>query len=209
MATVLTPRHQEMLRQCSVPVVVVGQRSQNVPCVYHDDFNAARELMDCLIQRGRRKLVYIGVTELDVAVGLNRRQGVRAALTQAGLDPDIPSRQSSFTVEGGRAAMEALLEECPDVDGVMCATDLIALGAMEALREAGKRLPEDVSVAGIDDSWAGVHVSPKLTTAHFYYEDCGAEAARLLLSMADQKHRDDAPVRQTMLGYTVVQRESV
>ena len=46
MATILTPRHQEMLRQCSVPVVVVGQRSQNVPCVYHDDFNAARELMD-------------------------------------------------------------------------------------------------------------------------------------------------------------------
>ena len=41
--------------------------------------------------------------------------------------------------------MEALLEECPDVDGVMCATDLIALGAMEALREAGKRLPERVA----------------------------------------------------------------
>lgn len=209
MATILTPRHQEMLRQCSVPVVVVGQRSQNVPCVYHDDFNAARELMDCLIQRGRRKLVYIGVTELDVAVGLNRRQGVRAALTQAGLSPDIPTRLSPFTVEGGRAAMEQLLAEHPDVDGVMCATDLIALGAMEALRAAGKRLPEDASVAGIDDSWAGIHISPKLTTAHFYYEYCGAEAARLLLSMADQKRRDDAPVRQTMLGYTVVRRESV
>ena len=105
--------------------------------------------------------------------------------------------------------MEQLLAEHPDVYGVMCATDLIALGAMEALRAAGKRLPEDVSVAGIDDSWAGIHISPKLTTAHFYYEDCGAEAARLLLSMADQKRRDDAPVRQTMLGYTVVRRESV
>lgn len=67
-----------------------ARRSQNVPCVYHDDFNAARELMDCLIQRGRRKLVYIGVTELDVAVGLNRRQGVRAALTQAGSAPTSP-----------------------------------------------------------------------------------------------------------------------
>ena len=105
--------------------------------------------------------------------------------------------------------MEELLMECPDLDGVMCATDLIALGAMDALREAGKRLPEEVSVAGIDDSWAGVHVSPKLTTAHFYYEDCGAEAARLLLSMAHQKRREDTPVRQTMLGYTVIHRESV
>lgn len=209
MATVLTPRHQEMLRQCTVPVVVIGQQSQNVPCVYHDDFHAARELMDCLIQRGRRKLVYIGVTEQDVAAGLNRHQGVRAALTQAGLSPDIPTRLSPFTVEGGRAAMEELLVECPDLDGVMCATDLIALGAMDALRTAGKRLPEEVSVAGIDDSWAGVHVSPKLTTAHFYYEDCGAEAARLLLSMTHEKNRSNAPVRQTMLGYTVIHRDSI
>ncbi len=52
MATVLTPRHQEMLRQCTVPVVVIGQRSQNVPCVYHDDFNAARELMDLSYSAG-------------------------------------------------------------------------------------------------------------------------------------------------------------
>lgn len=209
MATVLTPRHQEMLRQCTVPVVVIGQRSQNVPCVYHDDFNAARELMNCLIQRGRRKLVYIGVTELDVAVGLNRRQGMRAALTQAGLSPDIPTRLSPFTVEGGRAAMEELLIEYPDLDGVMCATDLIALGAMDALRASGKRLPEEVSVAGIDDNWADTYVSPQLTTAHFYYEDCGAEAARLLLSMVREKRRENVPVRQTMLGYTVVRRESV
>ena len=79
---------------------------------------------------------------------------------------------------------------------------------MEALRTAGRRLPEDVSVAGIDDSWAGLHISPKLTTAHFYYETCGAEAARMLLSLVEQKG-DALPVRQTMLGYTVVERESV
>lgn len=189
-------------------MVIAGQQCDGVPCVYHDDFNAARELTQRLIQRGRRKLAYIGVTEQDVAVGQRRRQGVRAALSQAGMDVNIPTRQSSFTVEGGRTAMESLLAEHPDLDGVMCATDLIAMGAMEALRKAGKRLPEEVSVAGIDDSWAGVQVSPKLSTAHFYYETCGAEAARMLLSLTGQNHADQ-PVRQTMMGYTVVERESI
>ena len=208
MATVLPPRHQDALRACSVPLVVAGQHCDGIPCVYHDDFSAARELTGRLLQRGRRNLAYIGVTEQDVAVGQRRRQGLRAALADRGLSPDIPTALSPFTVEGGRAAMEALLADHPDVDGVMCATDLIALGAMEALRAAGRQLPRDVSVAGIDDSWAGRYVSPKLTTAHFYYEDCGAEAARMLLSLADRRE-DGLPLRQTMLGYTVVERESI
>ena len=208
MATVLPPRHQDALRACSVPLVVAGQHCDGIPCVYHDDFSAARELTGRLLERGRRKLAYIGVTQQDVAVGLRRRQGLCAALTDRGLSPDIPTALSSFTVEGGRAAMEALLADHPDVDGVMCATDLIALGAMEALRAAGRRLPEDVSVAGIDDSWAGLHVSPKLTTAHLYYEDCGAEAARMLLTLAGRSE-EALPLRQTMLGYTVVERESI
>ena len=208
MATVLPPRHQEMLKTCAVPVVVAGQQCDGVPSVYHDDFNAARELTGRLIRRGRRRIVHIGVTEQDIAVGLHRKQGMRAALTEAGLSPDIPCALSNFTVEGGRQAMEELLRAHPDLDGVMCATDLIAIGAMEALRAAGKTMPQDVSVAGIDDSWAGVHITPRLTTAHFYYEECGAEAARMLLSLVDQK-AEDLPVRQTMLGFTVVERESI
>ena len=63
-------------------------------------------------------------------------------------------------------------------------------------------------MAGIDDSWAGAHIPPRLTPAHFYYEECGAEAARMLLSMVDQKD-GDLPVRQTMMGYTVVERDSI
>lgn len=208
MATVLSPRHQDAIRACSVPLVIAGQQCEGVPCVYHDDFNAAREMMDCLLRRGRRNLVYIGVTEQDVAVGQRRRQGIRAALTQAGFSAELPTRLSNFTVEGGRAAMESLLAEYPDLDGVMCATDHIAIGAIDALKTAGRRLPEEVSVVGVDDSWTGLHTTPKLTTAHFYYEECGMEAARMLLSLVDQKG-EAMPVRQTMLGYSLVERESI
>ena len=104
--------------------------------------------------------------------------------------------------------MEALLADCPDLDGVMCATDLIAMGAMEALRAAGRRLPQEVSVAGVDDSWAGRHVTPQLTTAHFYYEQSGETAARLLLDIMAKKGAP-GPIHQTMLGYTIVERDSI
>lgn len=209
MATVLTPRHEDCLKNCSVPLVVAGQKYEGIPCIYHDDFHAAKELTERMLQRGRKRLAYIGVTQQDVAVGVHRKQGVEAALAAAGLDAKIPCAISSFGVEGGKQTMEELLAAHRDLDGVMCATDQIAIGAMTALKEAGKRIPEDVSIAGIGDSWAGTYVTPKLTTARLYYRACGMEAASLLLSMMQSDKKKELPVRQTMLGYTVIDRESI
>lgn len=104
--------------------------------------------------------------------------------------------------------MEKLLKKEPNIDGVICATDYIALGAMETLRKAGKRLPEDVSVIGMDDNWAGNHIIPHLTTAHFYYKTSGEKAAKLLLEMIENKGKP-GPVHQIMLGYTIKNRDSV
>lgn len=209
MATVLTPRHEEMLQSAPFPIVVAGQQFRQVPCVYHDDFGAAQDLTARIIARGRRRLGYIGVIEQDVAAGLNRRRGVQAAMKEHGLDPSTLSVVNSpFNVAGGRAAMKKLLEAAPDVDGVICATDLIAFGAMETLRQAGRRLPDDVSVAGVGDSWAGEYITPHLTTAHFYYEKSGETAARLLLDIVENKGTP-GPIHQTMLGYTVVARDSI
>lgn len=209
MATVMTPQHEEIMRTSSVPIVVTGQKFRQVPCVYHDDFGAAYELTSRVIARGRRKLGYIGVTEADVAVGLNRRKGVQAAMKDSGMDPEgLTIVSSSFTIDGGREAMKQLLALCPHLDGVICATDQIAFGAMEALKAAGRRLPEEVSIAGMDDSWASRHVSPTLTTAHFYYKTSGETAARLLLDMIRTKQKP-GPIHQTMLGYTIQERASI
>jgi len=100
-----------------------------------------------------------------------------------------------------------LLDEVPDLDGVVCATDRIAQGAMTALREQGRRIPEDVSIAGVGDNWADTVSSPQLTTARLYHVQCGVEAARLLLQMIDSDTPE--PVRQIQLGYTIVERGSL
>ena len=208
MGTVLTPALEAFFQSSPMPVVVAGQMFKGVPCVYHDDYGAALDLTRLVLARGRRRLVCISATQQDAAAGLARRRGVQAGLREAGLDPDLPVEISSFEVAGGRAAMERLLARVPDLDAVLCATDRMAFGAIQALRAAGKELPGDISVTGMGDSWAGEHIEPHLTTAHFYYKTCGETAARLLIGQINDRVRA-TPVLQTMLSYTIRERDSV
>ena len=170
----------------------------------------ARELAQRMLACGHRRLAYIGGTEKDQAVGLARRQGVQDALNAAGLDGDKLPRLccSAFTMEEGERCMNELLACCPDLDGVVCVTDTVALGAMRALRAAGRAIGTQVSLAGIGDSWVGGVVEPGLTTVRFYQKQVGVEAARMLLQMLEHPE-NGGPVRQTTLGYSVVDRGSI
>lgn len=209
MGTVVTPAHEEAFRACTVPLVITGQNVPGMPCVYHDDRSAVRELMQRMLARGRRRLGYIGVQEKDAAAGLARRLGAQDALRAAGLDAEaMPHLAGNFDQNSGYSCMVELLAMEPKLDGVVCATDTIALGAMSALKKLGRRVPEDISIAGVGDSWAGTITDPPLTTAHLYYAQCGTDAAHMLLHLIAEG-KDAGPVRQTMLGYTLVERGSI
>ena len=205
-----SPQLARAFKACRVPLVVTGQRFPEVPCVYNDDRSAARELAQRMLACGHRRLAYIGGTGKDQAVGLARRQGVQDALNAAGLDGDKLPRLccSAFTMEEGERCMNELLACCPDLDGVVCVTDTVALGAMRALRAAGRAIGTQVSLAGIGDSWVGGVVEPGLTTVRFYQKQVGVEAARMLLQMLEHPE-NGGPVRQTTLGYSVVDRGSI
>lgn len=137
-----TPQLAQALKNCRVPVVVTGQRFQDVACVYNDDRTAARELAQRMLDHGRRRIVYIGGTERDDATGVQRREGVQDALNAAGLNGEQMPRIccNAFTMEEGQRCMQELLVRCPDLDGVVCVTDTVAFGAMRALREAGRHV---------------------------------------------------------------------
>ena len=205
-----SPQLAQAFQSCRVPLVVTGQRFPDVPCVYNDDRDAARELAQRMLDRGRKKLVYIGGIEKDQATGLERRQGVQDAMDAAGLDGAHLPRIccSAFTVEEGERCMKELLTCCPELDGVVCVTDTVALGAMNALKQAHRKIGQDVSLAGIGDSWVGSVTEPGLTTVRFYQKQVGMEAARMLLQMLEHTEPNE-PVRQMTLGYTVVERGSI
>lgn len=210
MGSYYSPQLAQAFQTCRVPLVVTGQHFPEVPCVYNDDRSAARELAQRMLARGRKKLVYIGGTERDQAAGLARRLGVQDALQAAGQPAESLPRLccNAFTMEEGERCMVELLACCPELDGVVCVTDTVALGAMRALRAARRRVGQDVSLAGIGDSWMGSVIEPGLTTVRFYQKQVGAEAARMLLQMLEQPEQH-GPVRQMTLGYSVVERGSI
>ncbi len=209
LATVLTPQHEELLKNSEIPIVVIGQRFRQVTCVYHDDQGSAYELTKLHLERGKKNLAMIGIPETDVAVGLNRRKGVESAMRDAGIDPDnLIIEYGDFSVDSGRSAMERLLADHPEMDAVICATDRMAFGALEALRAADVKIPEQISISGFDDNWACNHITPNLTSVHFYYAESGVTAAELLLDRIEKQSCDE-PLKQTMLGYSIQERETV
>ncbi len=212
MGTVLTPGHISFFRESRMPIVVCGQNHPSVTCVYHDDRGAAKEITRFLLSKGRRRLAYIGVMERDISVGLNRREGVEDAIREAQLDPgSLVRTQVLFTAEDGYSGMKEILGGYLP-DGVICATDTLAVGAIRALREHGLSIPGDVSVGGIGGNVAGTILTPALTTVRLFHRECGERGAQLLLSMIEQ-HRetpeDKLPVTHTTFGYSLIERESV
>jgi len=205
-ATMLTPAHRKAIRECQVPVVVEGQCLSDASCVYHDDQGAAHALTTELIEAGCRKIAYFGVTTRDKAAGLARRHGFLEALAEAEIPADDALMQTcDFSVESGTEACRNLLQNGTAFDGIFCATDSIAVGAMEALHEAGIKMPDEVKVVGVGHARISGLVRPKLTTAHYFYEKSGEEAARILLEII----RDGVDMHQQIkLGYEIVRRES-
>lgn len=206
LASIFTPEHEAVLKNMHIPIVIIAQRHEGYNCVYHDDYGAAHAVAALLIERGSRHPVYIGVTARDSAAGYARHQGYVTALKEAGIPPRAEEMYlSSFTMESGYEQAKNILAEGRHPDGFFCATDAIAVGTMQACREAGLAVGRDVLVTGIGDSVMGRVAAVPLTSAHLHYKTSGQEAAQLLLKLLK---RQGAGTRCVQLGYEVVERES-
>lgn len=133
--------------------------------------------------------------------------GYRKALEAAGLP--VPGELvvwTGFTREGGRAGATTVLTAGEPPDAVVCANDLIAIGALDTARAAGLRVPDDVAITGYDDIEAASLISPALTTVLNPAREIGRSAAQLLLDRLD----GDGPgtAREIVLAHRLVPRES-
>ncbi|MDO4623092.1 MAG: LacI family DNA-binding transcriptional regulator [Eubacteriales bacterium] len=207
MGTALTPEKKELFQSFSVPLVITGQNFPDLHCVYHDDYGAASALAEKMVERGRRHIVYVGVNERDLATGVARRKGAFDVLEASGLSA-AKLLALDYSVESGYQCGKRILEEYPDTDGVICATDKLALGAMRMFMEAGKKLPDDISICGIGDDWADALVTPSLTSVRLQHEKCGVDAAEMLFQCIENKN-EYIPPYQNKLGYMVIERDSI
>jgi DNA-binding LacI/PurR family transcriptional regulator len=175
-----------LLAEAKLPVVLFGRPPYPLSISHVDLANAAGAKLaaDHLFARGCRRPATV-TGPLDQPAGVDRLTGFQSALAAHGLH-DVPSAEGDFSQAGGERAMERLLSEHPDIDGVFVASDLMAQGALPVLRDYGRRIPEDVAVVGFDDSSAAVASRPPLTTVRQPVEDMAAEMARMLMTHADQ-----------------------
>jgi LacI family transcriptional regulator len=174
-----------------LPVVLIDDRDHQplFPSVATTNRAGGAEAARHLIDVGRRRPVVItGVQRFGCCQ--ERTIGFCDAFAAAGLPVDgALVMEGDFTFERGRLAVERLLTAGAEFDAVFAHNDLSAVGAMQALREFGRRVPEDVSVVGFDDIPLAAHTDPPLTTIHQPMHEMGQAAARMLLS-----HLDGAPV---------------
>ena len=113
----------------------------------------------------------------------------------------------NFTLESGYEKAKELFTEHPDVDTLICATDTMAVGAANWLKENGYQIPQQVQIAGMGDSFLGKIIEPKLTTVHFFYKTSGMESAKVLVDLIESKETSSVH-KEIKMGCKVVLRES-
>jgi LacI family transcriptional regulator len=183
----LTAEDFAPLLENGVPVVVFGElvsepASPPFDSIFVNDSAAAGELVTYLLERGYLPLAMIAASDDHL-----RREGrttsyQRALAEMAPQQQELLARGDDPTEAGGYAAMRKLLAGSPLPRAVFAANDMMAMGAMVAIREAGLRVPQDIAVAGFDDIPVASLLNPPLTTVAQFPERLGRRAAEMLFA---------------------------
>jgi LacI family transcriptional regulator len=196
------------LAASGVPVVLVNRTMDDsgMSMVAGDDHQGVGLAVKHLAQLGHERIAFVGAA-LSASTGFNRYHYFHAWMRSLGLtvDEELIVFAPWFTKDGGAAATEELVARGKPFTAIVAASDMIALGCYRALRSAGLRVPDDVSVIGYNGSRWCDEFNPPLTSVHVPKYDIGLETARLLLAMLDER---DATPSRVLLPTTLQVRAS-
>lgn len=203
-----TARTLAPVLRASLPVVSIGPTIQHskVDCVRTDDVAGSRDATGYLIEKGYEPIGMIGGPP-GMSPSDNRLEGHRVALRAARIrfEPRLVMI-GDFSRAGGAAAMKELLSRKVRPRAVFCANDLMAIGAMDAVREAGLQLPRDLALVGYDDIEAAALITPALTTIVNPAYEMGNACGGLLLERMSGKHRGAR--REIVVPHRLIPRAS-
>jgi DNA-binding LacI/PurR family transcriptional regulator len=187
------------------PVVLQGcMPGFDIPSIDIDNVAAAAAAVDHLLSLGHRRIALITNAPLSYTAADERLRGYRQAIEAAGIDHDEALvEEGAFDAASGERAANALLGRTA-FTALFVASDVLALGAINALREANRRVPNDVSVVGFDDIALAAYFDPPLTTVRLPAFELGQAAGRALLD----RIADRAVAQRTLLPTELVVRGS-
>ncbi|WP_284126171.1 LacI family DNA-binding transcriptional regulator [Parerythrobacter aestuarii] len=192
--TLYEERLQQLARQGTHFVRWGSVRDDNIGAtIGSDNFGAGRMAGEHLLERGRKRIAFLGQADEHYPEFAGRYAGLCAALGSAGIEPDPALQANALTgEEEGHTAMRALIDAGARFDAVFAASDLIAMGAMRALAESGRIVPDEVAVVGFDNIPAAALTTPPLTTV---MQDTRGAGDALLEALVEQIDGKDAASR--------------
>lgn len=208
---IVVPFHisQDELLNINIPTIQLIQKPLEPPpldSIYIDNIAAAFTVVEHLIERG---YMHIGMIagKADTPPRKSRILGYQKAIALHHIPLDeVLIRDGGFTEDGGYTTMQELLKISPRIDAVFAANDLMAMGALTAIREAGLRIPQDIAVAGMDDIPAARLVYPPLTTITQYQHNIGRKAAEMLFDRVKDEYIESPRSRE--MPFSLIVRNS-
>lgn len=206
---------KEKLDVISVPFVIstvnmTEQYSGNYSSIAVDDVKESYKIVDYLIKLGHKKILLISAAPEDESIGKLRKVGYEKALCDNGVQVDekliVPMScdADSYSMKAGFLSMQEALKNKLDFSAVYAVSDEVAIGACRALLDAGKRVPEDISVAGFDGIDNAKYYSPRITTVRQPFEEMAQETITLLFKFIDGKKNADVASQKLFEGELVV-----
>ncbi len=192
-STQVGEKHRQQLEQFGVLTVLINnQAADNIThSVYHNDAEGCRELTRYLIELGHTKIAYLGNARAGRTTE-DRKQGYLDEMRRHMLPvpPEFVIEGPNGLADGGRVGTLKFLELASPPTGIICYNDVMAIGAMRSLNEAGYRVPDDISVTGFDNIDLAAYVTPTLTTFDQPKYELGRQAAHMMLRLLEKRGDD-------------------
>jgi LacI family transcriptional regulator len=197
----------QILKNEDFPTVLMGQLPcKDFYCVDVDNQGAAKIAVRYLIEAGHRRIACITNADLSYTAAVDRLAGYKDALADAGIpDREDYVRLGDFDLDSGYREMGALLKLDSVPTAVFVASDVVAFGAMAAIREHGKKAPEDLSIVGFDDVPMARFVDPKLTTIRLPAAELGRQTCKMLINIIQHNLPEQ---KQILLETELIVRDS-
>ena len=195
-----------------IPCVLISNDGSDLPfanlsSVTTDDRLASRHAVNMLVELGHRQIAMVGGDRTGSDIGRLRYEGCLDAVKAHGLpfDRELDYQQARFSFREGYQATEKLLSRDRGFTALFAASDVMAIGAIRALRDHGLRVPEDVSVVGFDGLELGSYLIPQLSTVTQSVRQMADRGMEILLEAMEQER----PARHETIPFTLCRRQSV
>ena len=203
-----TPAARRLLLNAGIPIVETGDLIKRPldMVVSYSNFEAAKSVTTYLRSKGYRRIAFVSAFMRENDRHFHRWRGYRAALRQGGIlyNPALVL-EGPFAFHFGAEALLILLDRRPDVQAILFASDVWAVGALLECSRRGWPVPEKVAIVGFGDQEIAGEVVPPLTTVRLPFEEVGRVAGQMLL---DRLHGQSAKSKVVDLGFKIIERAS-